>query len=178
VERQEAFERQQKEYEAEAKRREKVHKARLATLERIVEHATIVFSSDQLRFVLQLLLHDAPYGPYEEAAEFFAPEKEEHDKTEEELLTDALSLCRDLKLPAFLLRLLLSEHRSIPSGEQTDWLEKAASLFAPAPANPARFAAKKQKGSSKSAISLCRGRTCRRTQPHSSVFYPSHWSSR
>lgn len=103
VERQEAFERQQKEYETETKRREKVYKARVATLEKIIEHAPALFRADQLRLVLEILLNDAPYGLFEEAVEFFTPEDENHGKTDDELLIDAFRLCVDEKLGAVTL---------------------------------------------------------------------------
>src|ERR1700744_1888446 len=45
-------ERQQKEYEVEQARREKLRKARVATFERILEHAPALFNASQMRFFL------------------------------------------------------------------------------------------------------------------------------
>ncbi|WP_052201021.1 ParB/RepB/Spo0J family partition protein [Terriglobus sp. TAA 43] len=156
VEREDAFEREQKEYEAEAKRREEAYHARVATLERIVEHAPLVFTPDQLRLVIQILLNDAPYGLFEEAAGHYMPDGENHGRTDDEVLTEALIVCVDEKLPAFLLRLLLTEHRAFPLGEQTDWLEKAGALFAPMSEKPRRSSKKREKGSKKLTASPLR----------------------
>lgn len=125
------FERQQKEYEAETKRREKEHKARLSTLERIVEHAPAILDATQLRIVIELLLNLSTYGLFEDAAEYFVGNDENHDKTEDEILTEALANCAEDKLTGFLLRLVLTESVMPPRGEQPDWLTKAESVFAP-----------------------------------------------
>lgn len=145
-------------------------------MEKIVEHAPLVFNADQLRLLLQILLNDAPYGLFEEAAEFYAPDDGDDGKTVDELLTEALGLCVDEKLTAFLLRLILSEHRSLPLGEQIDWLEKAAAMFVPESAKPVRPTAKKLKGNRKSSTSRSNGTHPRRS-PHSGRYSP-HRSSR
>jgi ParB family chromosome partitioning protein len=127
AERQAELERQQKEYEAEVKRHEKEYKARLATLERIVAQAPALLHAAQLRFILELLIERTSYGAFEEAAQHFAQDEE---KTETEILSEALSQCTEEHLAGFLLRLLLSEHAAIPRHELPDWLAKAEVVFA------------------------------------------------
>lgn len=129
-ERKAEFERQQQEYEAEVKCREEQYKARLATLEKIVEHAPSAFDGTQLRFLIALFIDMASYGTFEEAAEHFAGEGNE-DKTETEILQQALTACSDESLVGFLLRLVLTEHADIPRGEMPDWLAKAEAIFVP-----------------------------------------------
>ncbi len=131
VERKAAFERQQEEYEAEVKRREEQQKARLATLERIIEQAPASFDAAQLRLFAELLLNLSPYGLFEQVAEHFAGNDENHNKTDDEILTEALAACADDKLAGFVLRLVLTEHVETPRGEQTDWLAKAEAVFVP-----------------------------------------------
>lgn len=109
AERKAEFDRQQKEYEAETKQREKQHKARLATLERIIEHAPASFEANQLRLTIELLLNLSTYGLFEEAAEHFVGDDENHNKTEDEILAEALANTADDKLMGFFLRLLLTE---------------------------------------------------------------------
>ena len=57
-----------KEYEAEQARRDKQRKARVATFERIIEHAPASFSAAQLRVFLRLLIH-LDYSFLEEVAD-------------------------------------------------------------------------------------------------------------
>jgi ParB family chromosome partitioning protein len=133
VAREAEFERQQKEHEAENKRREKQHKARLAMLDRIVRGAPAIFTAGQFRTFLELLLHLAPYDLFEEAAEFLAGQDRDSEKTDDEILSEALGNCGEEKLIGFALLLLLAEHTGIPLPDQTDWLTKAESVFAPAP---------------------------------------------
>jgi ParB family transcriptional regulator, chromosome partitioning protein len=130
-ERRAATERQQKEYEAETKRREKAYKARLAMMERIVDEAPAAFDAAQLRFFVELLLHLSPYGLFEEVAEHFVGDDENHGKTDDEILNEALAACADDKLMGFVLRLLLTVHTDFPQGEQPDLLLKAEAMFAP-----------------------------------------------
>jgi ParB family chromosome partitioning protein len=144
AERKAEFDRQQKEYEVETKRREKQHKARLATLERIVEHAPSTFDAVQLRIFIELLLHLAPYGLFEDAAEHFVGEDENHGKTDDEILGEALTSCPEDKLMCFILRLVLTEHIGTPLGDQPDWLIRAESVFAPAKPDVARATNKKK----------------------------------
>jgi ParB family chromosome partitioning protein len=131
AERKAEFERQQKEHEAEVRRREKQHKARLPTLEHIIEHTPEVLNPSQLRTFTELLLNLSPYGLFEEAAEHFVGDDENNNKTEDQILTEALASCADNKLKGFLLRFLLTEYVGIPHEDQPDWLSKAESVFAP-----------------------------------------------
>lgn len=133
-ERKAEYERQQKEYEAEQKRREQQHKARLGTLERIVEHAPAAFDAAQLRLFVELLLDLSPCGLFEEAAEHFVAEHENNEKTDDQILSEALAACADDKLMGFVLRLLLTVHTDIPRGDQPDLLAKAETVFVPAKA--------------------------------------------
>jgi len=55
-ERKAEYERQQKEYEAEQARRKEQRKARIATFERIIEHAPASFAPVQMRFFLRLVI--------------------------------------------------------------------------------------------------------------------------
>jgi len=96
-------------------------------LERIVAQAPALLHAAQLRFILELLIERTSYGAFEEAAEDFA---QDEDKTETEILSEALSQCTEEQLAGFLLRLLLSEHAAIPRDELTDWLAKAEAVFA------------------------------------------------
>jgi len=131
AERKAKAERQQREYEAETQRRIAEHNARLATLERIVDHAPAIFDAVQLRLFVELLLDLPPYGVFEEVAEHFAGDDENHGKTDNEILLEALAACADDKLVGFILRLLLTVHVDVPRGEQTDWLLKVESLLVP-----------------------------------------------
>jgi ParB family transcriptional regulator, chromosome partitioning protein len=115
ADRQAELERQQKEYEAEQKRREKHHKERIAGLERIIEQAPAVLDAVQLRLTLELLIHLSPYGLFEEAAEHFVGSNENHNKSEDEILSEALAACADHKLVAFFLRPLLTEPLGVSS---------------------------------------------------------------
>lgn len=144
AERKAAFERQQEEYEAEVKKRQEEQKARLATLERITERAPASFNAAQLRLFAELLLNLSPYGLFEEVAEHFAGDDENHNKTDDEIFSKALAACADDKLAGFVLRLILTQHVEIPRGEQTDWLAKAEAVFVPVEAKTQK-ANKKQK---------------------------------
>jgi ParB family chromosome partitioning protein len=142
------FERQQKESEVEIKRREKQHKARLATLEGIIDRASATMNAPQLRVMVELLLNLSPYGLFEDAAEHFAGGDENHDRTEEEILTEALATCPDDKLLGFVLRLLLTGHVGIPQEGETDWLLKANSIFT----GPEEKPSKKKPAKGKAAL--------------------------
>jgi ParB family chromosome partitioning protein len=131
AERKAAFERQQEEYEAEAKRREEQHKARLGILERIVQQAPAAFNAAQLRLLVELLLNLSPYGLFEEVAEHFVGDDENHNKTDDEIVSEALDASADDRLTGFVLRLVLTGHVEVPCEEQTDWLTKAEAVFAP-----------------------------------------------
>jgi ParB family chromosome partitioning protein len=74
-------------------------------------------------------LHVAPYGLFEDAAEHFVGDDQNHEKTDDEILADALAACPDDKLMGFLLRLIFTEHIGVPLAEQPDWLIKAGLVF-------------------------------------------------
>jgi ParB family chromosome partitioning protein len=144
AERKAAFERQQQEFEEATKQREKEHQSRLAVLKRIEENAPSTFNPAQLRIFIELLLNLSPYGLFEDAAEYFTGDTEVHDKTEDEILSEALANCEDDNLMGFLLRLVLSEHVANPLGEQPDWLIKAEAVFVLPSSNAARTIRKKK----------------------------------
>jgi ParB family transcriptional regulator, chromosome partitioning protein len=149
AERKAAREREEEEYEDEVKLREEQHQARLACLEKIIEHAPASFTNSQLRLFVQLLLTLSPYGLFEDVAEHFSGQDENHDKTEDELLNDALASCEDDKLMGFVLRLLLTEHVAMPRGEQTDWLTTAERIFAPVEEKQEKLPKKRPSGKAK-----------------------------
>jgi ParB family chromosome partitioning protein len=123
-------ERQQQENEAERERREKLQKARLAKFERILDTAPAMFSSNQLRAFLKLLVNLDPYTFTDDVAEHFAIEHEDSDKTSEEILLSALDGLADYKLTGFALRLVLTQHSSIPREGEIDLLVEAEAAFA------------------------------------------------
>jgi ParB family chromosome partitioning protein len=129
-ERRAEYERQQREYEAEVAKREEAHKARVSTLERIVTNVPAMFTTAQLRTFLRLLLNVSPYGLFEDVAEFFVGEDENHDKTDEEILMAVLESLADDKLTGFALRLVLTDHLSIARDNERDWLAEAEAAFA------------------------------------------------
>ena len=141
------MERQQKEYEAEQKRREKHHKERIAGLERIIEQAPAVLDAVQLRLILELLIHLSPYGLFEEAAEHFAGSDENHNKTDDEILGDAFAACADDKLMGLDPPSLTHGPHRCSAGNQPDVLAKAEAVFAP-PKPKATKAKNKQKSAS------------------------------
>ena len=130
-ERKAEYERQQKEYEAEVAKREEARKARVNTLERIVDNAPAMFTAAQLRTFLRLLLNVSPYGLFEDVAEFFVGDDENHDKTDEEILMAALESLADDKLTGFALRLVLTDHLNLPRENEPDWLAEAEAAFTP-----------------------------------------------
>lgn len=129
-ERRAEYERQQKEYEAEQTRREKLRKARLATFERIIEHAPASFNATQMRFFLRLLIH-LDYSFLEDVATHFANGDENTQQSDEEIVLAALDGTADEKLTSLALRLVLSEHLGIPREGQPDCLNEAEQLFVP-----------------------------------------------
>ncbi len=130
-ERKAEFERQQREYEAEQARREKLRKARLATFERIVEEAPASFSPVQQRMFLRLLLNINPYEFLEEVASHFSGGEENEERSEDQIVLDALSNTADGKLSGFALRIVLTEHVGIPRENELDLLIEAEKVFAP-----------------------------------------------
>ena len=129
-ERKAEFERQQKEYEAEQAHRDKQCKARVATIERIIEQAPASFSPAQLRVFLRLLIHlDCSF--LEEVASHFANGDENSQQSDDEIVLAALDGTADDKLTGLALRLVLSDHVGIPHESQPDLLSEAEQVFAP-----------------------------------------------
>jgi ParB family transcriptional regulator, chromosome partitioning protein len=129
-------ERQQKEYEAEQGRRDKQRKVRLATFDRILEHAPAVFTATHLRLFLRLMVYIDPYSFLEEVASHFAGDDENHEQTEQEIVLAALGNTADEKLTSFALRLALTDHLGLPRDTDPDLLSEAEALFAPPQAKP------------------------------------------
>jgi ParB family transcriptional regulator, chromosome partitioning protein len=136
-------ERQQQEDKAECERREKLQKARVAKFERLLDTAPAMFSSNQLRAFLKLLINLDPYAFTDDVAEHFATEHDESDKTSEEILLSALDGLADDKLTGFALRLVLTQHSPIPREAQIDLLVEAEAVFATP--KPKKTASKKGK---------------------------------
>jgi len=130
-ERQADQQRRQREYELEQKRREKLTTLRLATFGRILEQAPAMFTAVQLRMFLRLLVQIDPYSFLEELASFFAGDDENRQQTDEDIVLAALDNTADDKLIGFALRLTLTDHLSIPQGDQPDLLAEAEAVFAP-----------------------------------------------
>ncbi len=130
-ERKAEFERQQKEYEAEQARREKQRKARVATFERIIEHAPASFNAAQLRVFLRILIQMEPYEILETTAAHFANGDENRQQSDEEIVLAALDGTADEKLTSLALRIVLSNHIGIPHENQPDLLTEAEHVFAP-----------------------------------------------
>ena len=137
-ERKREYERQQQEYEAEQTRRDELRQARAATFERILANAPATFSAAQLRAFLRLFLNLDPYSFLEAAAAHFADEDENGNGSDEDVLLAALNGTADDKLTSFALRLVLSEHLSIPRENEPDFLTEAETVFAPPSTEPAK----------------------------------------
>ena len=118
------FERQQKEYEAEQARREKLRRARVSTFERIIEAAPSSFSPEQTRMFLRLLIHMNPYDYLENVALHFASDEENAQQSDDEVLLPALRNTEDEKLNGLALRIVLTDHIGIPHENQPDLLTK------------------------------------------------------
>ena len=129
-ERKAEFERQQKEFEAEQDRRDKQRKARVATFERIIEHAPASFSPAQLRVFLRLLIH-LDYSFLEEVATHYANGDENTQQSDEEIVLAALDGTADEKLTSLALRLVLSDHVGTRHENQPDLLADAEHVFSP-----------------------------------------------
>jgi ParB family chromosome partitioning protein len=129
-ERKAEYERQQKEYEAEQARREKQRKARLATFDRILEHAPGAFNAAQMRFFLRLVIQ-LDYSFLEEVATHFANGDENTQQSDEEIVLAALDGIADEKLTGFALRIVLTDHLGTPRESQPDLLTEAEQVFAP-----------------------------------------------
>ena len=130
-ERKAEFERQQKEYEAEQARREKQRKARVATFERIIEHAPASFNPAQLRVFLRIFIQMEPYEFLETTAAHFAIGDENTQQSDEEIVLAALDGTADERLTSLALRIVLSDHIGIPHENQPDLLPEAEQVFAP-----------------------------------------------
>jgi len=128
-ERRAEYERQQKEYEAEQARREKQRKARVATFERIIEHAPASFNAVQMRFFLRLVIQ-LDYSFLENVATHFANGDENTQQSDEEIVLAALDATADERLTGLALRLVLSDYVSIPQEGEPDLLTEAGSVFA------------------------------------------------
>jgi ParB family transcriptional regulator, chromosome partitioning protein len=129
-ERRAEYERQQKEYEAEQARREKLRKTRLATFERILEHAPASFNAVQMRFFLRLVIQ-LDYSFLEDVATHFANGDENTQQSDEEIVLAASDSTADEKLTGLALRLVLSDRLAIPQEGQPDLLAEAEQLFVP-----------------------------------------------
>ena len=123
-------ERQRKEFEAEQARRDKLRKTRVATFERIIEHAPAAFTPAQMRVFVRLLIH-LEYSFVEKVAMHFAKDDQSNQSTDEEIVLAALEGTTDAKLSSLALRLVLSDHVSIPHESQPDFLIEAETVFAP-----------------------------------------------
>jgi ParB family chromosome partitioning protein len=141
TERKAEFGREQNEYEAEQARREKQRKARVATFERIIEHAPASFSAAQMRVFLRLLIH-LDYSFLEEVAVHFANGDENTQQSDDEIVLAALDSTADQKLTGLALRLVLSDHVGIPHESQPDLLTEAEQIFVPKKPNTSNAKAK------------------------------------
>ena len=130
-ERKQEFQRQHEEYEAERARIAAAHKARLATLDRIVEHAPATFSAAQLRVVLSALISLDPCDFAEDVAATIVGDDENNDQAPEEILASTLASLPDDKLTSFALRLIFTGHTAIPRESDLDFLAQADQVFAP-----------------------------------------------
>jgi ParB family chromosome partitioning protein len=124
---------QEKEHEAERARKEKLHKARLAKFDRILDKAPATFSAAQLRVFLRALVNIDPYSFADDVAEHYdAANEENNQQTSEEILLSTIEGLADDKLIGFALRLVLTGHTPIPRENEFDFLTEAEAAFAPA----------------------------------------------
>jgi ParB family transcriptional regulator, chromosome partitioning protein len=124
------YEPQQKEYGAEQTRREKLRKARVATFERIIEHAPAAFNAEQMRFFLRLLIQ-LDYSFLEEVATHFLNGDENSQQSDGEIVLAALDGTADEQLTGLALRIVLSDHVAIPHESLPDLLAEAEQIFVP-----------------------------------------------
>jgi ParB family transcriptional regulator, chromosome partitioning protein len=161
-ERQQRSQREREAHEAERARLVELQKARLATLDRIVANAPVMFSATQLRTFLSALINLDPYNFVEDVAEPYVGEDENNQQTAEEILVSILTSLPDDKLTSFALRLVLTAHAAIPRESEFDFLAEAEAAFVPPPkknskpkkakaATPAKPSAKKATTKSKIA---------------------------
>jgi ParB family chromosome partitioning protein len=130
-ERKQQFEQEQAKYEAERNRKAEILQAREDTLNRILENAPPTFTAAQLRVFLSALCNLDPYTITEDVADHFAGEDNDHQRTPEEILAEALSRTPDEKLTSFALRLTLTGYVTIPRENELDFLAKAEAAFVP-----------------------------------------------
>lgn len=78
---------------------------------------------------LRLVVNIDAYDFLEEAASHFASDDENAQQSNDEIVLAALSNTSDEKLNGFSLRVVLSDHVSIPRDEEPDFLSEAELLF-------------------------------------------------
>jgi ParB family chromosome partitioning protein len=150
-ERKQQFERQQQGYEAERIRKEELHQQRVATFDRILENAPVVFTAAQLRVFLHALITIDPYTFADDVAEHLIGDDENNQQTTEEILLSALHSLTDDKLTGFGLRLVLTGRTDIPTEGEFDLLAEAEAAFVPAKPQPVKKP-KKAKPESKAKV--------------------------
>jgi ParB family transcriptional regulator, chromosome partitioning protein len=141
-ERKQQFEQEQTEREAERARREKLHKARISTFDRILDKSPAMFNAAQLRVFLRALVTLDPYT-FDDVAEHLTANDENNQQTSEEILLSTIDSLPDEKLIEFALRLIFTGHIAIPRESEIDFLTEAETAFAPP--QPKKAASKKAK---------------------------------
>jgi ParB family chromosome partitioning protein len=129
-ERKQQFEQEQTEREAERARREKLHKARISTFDRILDKAPAMFCAAQLRVFLRALVNLDPYT-FDDIAEQLTANDENNQQTSEEILLSTIDGLPDDKLISFALRLIFTGHIAVPRESEIDFLTEAETAFAP-----------------------------------------------
>jgi ParB family chromosome partitioning protein len=129
-ERRQQSQREHEAHEAERNRLAELHKARLATLDRIVANAPAIFTPAQLRTLLSALIQLDPYA-FEDVAEHYIGDDENNQQTAEEILGSTLASLSEDKLTGFALRLVLTVHTAIPRESELDFLAEAEAAFVP-----------------------------------------------
>ncbi len=140
-ERKQQAQREHEAHEAERNRIAELHKARLATVDRIVANAPAMFTAIQLRTFLSALIHLDPYM-FQDIAEQQVADDENSQQTGEEILSVLLASTPDAKLTGFALRLVLTSHAAIPRQGEFDCLADAEPMFVSAPPTKAGKAKK------------------------------------
>ncbi|RXH56674.1 ParB/RepB/Spo0J family partition protein [Granulicella sibirica] len=131
-ERKQQARREHEAHEAERNRIAELHKARLATVDRIVANAPAMFTAIQLRTFLSALIHLDPYM-FEDIAEQQVADDENNQQSAEEILGVLLASTPDDKLTRFALHLVLTSHAAIPRQGEFDILADAEAAFVPVP---------------------------------------------
>ncbi len=132
-ERKQQFEREQAEIEAEHNRRAEIIKTRQATFDRIIENAPANLSHAQLRVLLRAFVNLDPYTFADDLAEDIAADRENDQRSAEEVLLSTIDATADDELTRFALRLALAGHVGIPREGEFDFLTEAEGVFAPLP---------------------------------------------